>query len=300
MKDWPSLAPQLALATQFYSDRAPEVFGAWFDQQIGLIDDASFAQEFHAHCDLPKLVQSDFNHRLVQTSAGVILGGIRFFGGDVRRPFVEVIAHTFGTDMVGLMAAVRAEWAGFAPLHLRLLLVPDEVQHLLRLGLGFQGDLSVHVAQHGRMTPPDGRVTLTPFEDVEQAVDLMSQRYEDVAKADPVLGRNLSSEPPDRLRQLHNDGHLRAIHHGTSVVGLLAIAPGEVAWIKGPVVIEEAVATSVTGQGFAGAAQAAWAAASPKEDLMIGTIEHLNHASRRTAERAGRPAVLHYGFLPLG
>jgi hypothetical protein len=267
---------------------------------VALVEDTEFARGFHAHFDLPDAAQGDFNHRLLQTSGGKLLGGIRFFGGDVKRPFVEVIAHTFGGDMAGLMDAVHSEWVGFAPLHLRLLLAPDEARDLMRSDLGFEKDLSVHVARHDQMRSDMGRISLRQFEDVEQAVALMLERYRDVAAADPALGENLGPTPQERLRGLHAEGHLRALYQEDSLVGLLAIAPGDVAWLKGPVVMEEVVSTQATGQGYGAAAQVAWAAGGFGDDLMIGTIDHLNHASRRTAERAGRPAVLHYGFLPLG
>jgi hypothetical protein len=55
------------------------------------------------------------------------------------------------------------------------------------------------------------------------------------------------------------------------------------------------------GRGYAAAAQTAWAkplADSPNR-LLIGTIDGLNTASRRTAERAGRPRVLDAVFVSL-
>ena len=65
---------------------------------------------------------------------------------------------------------------------------------------------------------------------------------------------------------------------------------------------EEVISTGHTGHGYAASAQAAWAAhvADDPERLLIGTIDRHNHASRRTAERAGRPAVLEDVFVRLG
>lgn len=64
---------------------------------------------------------------------------------------------------------------------------------------------------------------------------------------------------------------------------------------------EEVIATDHIGHGYAASAQAAWAAQFTDDPsrLLIGTIDRHNHASRRTAEHAGRPAVLEYAFVQL-
>ncbi|MCC5838996.1 MAG: hypothetical protein JJT96_02645 [Opitutales bacterium] len=59
--------------------------------------------------------------------------------------------------------------------------------------------------------------------------------------------------------------------------------------------------SAFNGHGFAASAQRAWAHRPHRERnrLFIGTIDRLNVASRRTALRAGRTAVLDYVFFPL-
>lgn len=143
-------------------------------------------------------------------------------------------------------------------------------------------------------------MTLAAFGRVEEAIALIAGRYADVAARDPDLARNVAAADPDDVRDWHAAGRLHAIQAGGATVGLLAVAPGAVEWIEGDEVHEEAVATAHAGRGYAAAAQAAWAAAAPDPGrLLVGTIDWLNHASRRTAERAGRAAVLVYAFVPL-
>jgi hypothetical protein len=161
-------------------------------------------------------------------------------------------------------------------------------------------DMTVHVARYGDMAPPDGRATLAPFADVEEAIELTLRRYADLAERQPELARNIRAANADDLRVWHRSGHLKAIRVGPETVGLLAAAPGAVEWIEGDELHEEAVMSAHAGHGYAASAQAAWAAAANPVGLMVGTIDRLNHASRRTATRAGRRALLTYGFVPIG
>ena len=297
--DWPSLAPQAALAKRLFGPRGPALMGSWLDAQVGHITDRDFARLFSDHIDLPGIAPSDYNHRLVRAAGGRLLGGIRFHGHDLARPFVEVVAHDF-EGWGALQDCVAAEWRAFAPLHLRVLVtsgaaVPPNA-HL---------DVSVHLACLRDMAPPDGRVTLAPFSEAEEAVAMVAARYRALAEIDPELARNVSVAEPDDLRAWHAEGHLVAIHADVggaeTTVGLLAIAPGAVAWIEGCEVNEEVVATAHGGHGFAASAQRAWAARADVDPdrLLVGTIDRRNGASRRAAVRAGRSAVLDYVFLPM-
>ncbi len=116
-----------------------------------------------------------------------------------------------------------------------------------------------------------------------------------------TLARNVAPAAPDDLRLWHAAGQLRAVRAHDATVGLLAIAPGALEWIEGDEVKEEAVEAAHNGQGYAASAQAAWAAgvASDPERLLVGTIDRLNVASRKTAERAGRDRVLDEVFVSL-
>lgn len=293
---WPSLAPQRALAQRLEMYASLE---RWFDVQLARVDDLAFARRFSDHIDLPGIVSGDYAHRLVRTPRGRLLGGIRFYGHDLARPFVEVVAHDFG-DAACLVDAVAAEWRAFAPLHLRMI-----VAHGATLPAGGHVDMSVHLARYADMRPPDGRARLTSFQDAEDAVVMVAERYAAVAQADPALARNIQAAEPNDLRGWHAAGRLAAIRVAgepeRAPVGLLAVAPGAVEWIEGDEVCEEVIVASANGQGYARSAQGAWAA-RPDADpdrLMVGTIDRLNVASRRSAEGAGRAAVLDYAFVPL-
>lgn len=297
------MAPHITLANRLFGQHGQPLVKQWLEQQLERINDPHFARLFSDNIKLQGIAQGDYNHRLVHTSKGALLGGIRFYGGDTTRPFVEVMAHTFDSTSEGMLAlasVVKDEWSMFTPLQIRLLVTPIEQDMLLQMGLGAVLDLSIHVAPHAQMTPEDGRVKLVRFNDVDEAIALTTQRYADIASHDPVLHRNLSPADSDDILTWHNDGHMHAIDAQGDVVGLLAIAPGSIAWIEGDEIEEEVIASAHTGNAYAASAQAAWAAAAlDKKRVMVGTIDRLNHASRRTAQRAGRPTVLSYLFMPL-
>ncbi len=297
---WPSLAAQLELSKQLFGATGPKRLQSWFDDQFARIDDPAFARLFSEHIALPGIAEQDFNHRHVRSRNGSLLGGIRFFGGDTARPFVEIIAHTFPENVEGIEALanlVASEWQAFKPQHFRLLLAPEQLN-------SFDGtrpaliDMSIHAAQYKNIRRPIGRVVLAPFETANAAIELVEQRYLDVAEHDPELARNISAADPQDMRIWHDAGLVRAITACDRTVGLLAIAPSAVEWIDGDEVTEEVITTPHIGNGYAAEAQKVWAAnANDQNRLLVGTIDRLNPASRRTAEAVGRKAILNYTFI---
>ena len=103
-KDWPSLDAHIELAQSLFGAGGPERVRAWFAAQLDRVTDPDFAQLFAEHIALPGVAEADFNHRIVERGGLRLLGGIRFFGGDAARPFVEAIAWA-----QGLMAIEQAE-----------------------------------------------------------------------------------------------------------------------------------------------------------------------------------------------
>lgn len=294
---WPSLSDQLALAERMFGDGGLAIVTDWLTGEVDHIDDPAFAKLFTDHISLPDIADADYTHRHVRTARGELIGGIRFYGQDTTRPFVEIVAHGFD-DLDRMRDCVRSEWEAFGSLDLRTRALPGTLHHP-----DARTDVTIHAARHRDIARPDGRVRLEPFGNVEDAVAMVRRRYEAVAAIDPALAANVSAADPDDLRAWHAAGRLRAIVSVASDerVGLLAIAPGRVAWIEGDEVDEEGVETEHNGHGYAASAQREWAAsvASARDRFMVGTIDRLNPASRRTAERAGRPAVLEEVFVRL-
>jgi hypothetical protein len=288
---WPSLSDQIELADALFGRAGDRLLTAWLEEQIARIDDPEFVRLFTDHIDLPGVLPRDYAHRSVGLSHGALLGGIRFYGRDIHRPFVEIIAHSF-EDMDALCDCVRSEWSMFAPRYLRVRARPSRFG-----GPKVPLDNSIHVARCRDMRQPDGRVSLAPFDDADEAITIVARRYKRMA-AD--LARNVSPATAEDLRLWHAAGQLWAMRVDGVTVGLLAVAPGRIGWIEGDEIQEEVVDTEQRGHGYAVLAQVVWARrASDPDRLLVGTIDRLNVASRKTAERVGRRRVLDDVFVSL-
>lgn len=292
IEDWPSLAPDFDLAEGLFGVPGHRHVAAWLAEEQARTTDDAFARSFSDHIDLPGVSSSDYLHRVVRTERGDLLGGIRFRGRNIDRPFIEIIAHTFG-DVGDLARCVAAEWSMFAPKALRLRTRPGALD-----GPDIVVDQTVHAARCTDLGEPDPGVRLVPFERVRDAVELVQARYRTLTAA---LARNVVAADAEDLRAWHTAGQLHAIAVADVAVGVFAVRPGRIYWIPGSEIHEEVVDTAHAGHHYASHAQRRWAAdiSADRDEHLIGTIHGLNNASRRTAEEAGRPRVLDLVFVAL-
>lgn len=291
--EWPSLVDELELADTLFGDRGHTLVASWLEGETARVDDMEFARLFSDHIELPGVRAEDYLHRRIRTPSGKLLGGIRFYGRDVSRPFVEIIAHSFD-DLDRLCDCVSREWSEFAPPFLRLRALPGRLT-----GANTLLDESVYVARYRDMRSPASHVWLEPFDRFGDAEAIVAARYRALGLDDPGLARNVFASSGADLAEWHEAGQLRAIRTRDTTVGLLAVAPGSIGWIDGDEINEEVIAVDHCGHGYAAHAQAAWAAdaAHDRSRLLVGTIDRLNTASRRTAEAAGRRRVLDVVFV---
>lgn len=258
--------------------------------------DPGFARLFSDHINLSGVASIDYAHRHVTSNAGSLIGGIRFYGQDIGRPFVEVIAHDFD-DMMALAQVVSIEWRAFAPQRLRLLVTAGAA-----LPATAALDMSVYAARYADLSPPPQEVQLDMFDNPDQAMALVRNRFDVMAWEKPALRCHVSPISFDTLTDMHKAEQVHRITaKGQTVVGLIAVVPGQVGWITGDEIIEEVVAIGHSGHGYAAAAQYALSRhhSTKPDTYLIGSIDSLNTASRRSAERAGRRRLLDYVFLSL-
>lgn len=182
----------------------------------------------------------------------------------------------------------------FAPPFLRLRAAPGRIT-----GAGTLLDESVFAARYADLRAATAGIWLQPFNRADAAERIVTRRYARLRSDDPALARNISPASAEELRDWHTNGQLRAVHTTNGIVGVLAVAPGDIDWITGDVINEEVVDAAHRGHGYAAAAQAAWAAepGRDRDQLLIGTIDRLNIASRKTAVAAGRRRVLDAVFV---
>lgn len=275
----------------------------WLKAAWARVGDRAFAQRFAGHFAAFDAPPEAYAHRAFPLSGAPALGGIRFYGGDRARPFVELIAWDAAFDAARFRDEILTEWRAFAPTAFRVLTPSDADADAAS---GGRLDQTVHAARVDQMAPPQGGVALTPLEDVGDAARTVDEMFQAFAERDPALAREVYAATADDLAETRRGGTLHAITVDGARAGLLATIEGEAAFFRGQVVLEEIVAPAYRGRGLAAEAQRLLARALAAQSLaqetpapaLIGTIHANNHASRRSAERAGRPARLAYRFHP--
>lgn len=270
---------------------------AWIDEEHGRLRDPGFAAAFRhvfEHFDAPP---EAYLHRRLESPEGQALAGIRFFNRNPKRPFVELLAWD-GPKPELWLPLIATEWSGFRPFAVRVLLAePTQLA-------GAELDMSLHGARCSEMAKRDtsDAVTLKAVTDPTAALGLINAVHTDVHERQPALGRQITALDAEGLSWCLEHGKALFITVDDEIAGLIACAPDHIGFLKGQVIFEEVVSPGYQGRRLASAAQAALAEQLSDEDpdaLLLGTIAHNNPASRRSAERAGRPAWLSYHFLPL-
>ncbi|MBX3467819.1 MAG: hypothetical protein KF878_13120 [Planctomycetes bacterium] len=93
---------------------------AHVDQALGWCEDEGWAASFAAGCPVEGARPRDYLQRVLPLpGGGEVVCGIRFLGGDVRQPFVEVVAwdRPLAPRWPALALALRAAFSRFAPAH---------------------------------------------------------------------------------------------------------------------------------------------------------------------------------------
>lgn len=274
-------------------------------EQLARCTDLDFGRRFHAACPVAGADARDYLQCVVPVGASeAALIGLRFFGGDVRQPFVDVIAVTAPWRRVAteLCEAACAAYARFAPRRLRvfeadlLRVQPEDV-----VDQYFHAGWADEVAASGPSTPACALEVCTES-DVDEVSALVEAGYADLAAYAPELVSRVHAAQRGALADCVETGVLAFITASGERVGVLGTAKDSERLFEGQAVIEEVLLRRHQGRGLAVAAQRLLArevAARCGPVLIWGTIDALNHASRRTAERAGRAARAAWIFVSL-
>jgi hypothetical protein len=295
------LMQSLAPAVLPWSDEATlqADLTAMLDDQLSRRADLPAAEAFHAAIGL--LSPPDYLSRVVPVGAAWVLCGIRFYGGDRDRPFVELIAWTErALDLFAAADVAMDAFAAFQPTCARVLL-PEGVRLSTRDGRSVRADQVLLVARAGEMTPAD-RSAQVALQDapVDEAAAFVAERYAELALRDPALAAHVPASTREQLEECAATGRLAWWMVDGARAGLIGVARGKMLGLRGYLVIEEIVAPAFRGRGTAAAAQCELASEISQADpqaLIFGTIDAVNQASLRTARRAGRDAIATWWFL---
>ena len=269
--EWSSLADQLDFIEEFFGASGRAEAAELLRQNLSAEVDSAAQFEAHRRYAVSGAVPGDYGPRVAVTPLGAVFGQIHDRRVDITGPFVDVVAHSF-EDLDELRAAVASTWSVFSPRFLRLRTRPGAHRRPYSRVLS-----TTYAARCVDMVNPDGCVELSRFKNIDEAMVL-----------DSVWG-------DCEIEHWQESGHMWAIRSGGKVVGALVIRPSSGGSLPTYEVEEKFVIPEHRGNGYSAAAQAVWAKTMASFDpaaVLTGGISPDNHASVRSAIRAGRRAVL--------
>lgn len=291
--------------TQMDQVSAEHAIHSAISSELQRLGDHTFAEAFAAAIGVGS--SGDYLPRVIDVEGMPFLCGIRFYGGDRRQPFVELIAGPAIADdcSTAALAAMDA-YAMFQPARARVLMSGSHAPRV-RAGWHVETDQVIAMAPASAMA----RLASSCAQAGSEALDLVPAApdeaaaflvpgYARVAAADPDLGSRLFPATSDDLESCRADGHLWWWTVQGERAGLIAARNDEVLGIRGLLMVEELVAAKFAGRGTAALAQrelAKRACASCADVKIVGTIDAANAPSRATARRAGRAEVAAWHFL---
>ncbi len=235
-----------------------------------------------------------FAHRLLEVAGLRIIAGIRFFGMDLKRPFVEVanISRSVQSDNERdeISAAVAREFTIFKPLHWRVF----QASHLPYQFAGCDGDkrvLAGLLSEIGAAAKSNHweRVTLHRARNLE-FYPQYEAALQEIYQSRPWLPDVCRIESLEDMRQyLERDMVFEVLIDG-EWAGLTIASRSKEFGLRGWYMIEVTLQQRWHGQGLAVAVQRRLAAQLTDEgrDCLFGTIGAVNAPMLKTAERVGR------------
>lgn len=306
----PWLHPQLHA---WYSD--VELLGqlaTGLETELHRVDDADFGAGYRGDVGLEVGAPSDWANRRLDLAAGAwAVTGIRFRGGDLRRPFVDVIAtseHPTPDGLAAVAGAVVPAYEEFSPTCLRVE-APDPgglaaaVEDDSRFGPHCGVDMyvvagSVDVLLAGPRVPAYDRIMLRrgasgPL--AERVADI----YRGLGERNPELVLWATPENAESLAECESEGLLFEVVVDGDPAGVVAAVRHDAHGMRGFSVEEICLDDRHLGQRLAPGVMEHLLESLPAEqgDVLWGTIHPDNAASLRNALSVGRTVVGGYAWI---
>jgi L-amino acid N-acyltransferase YncA len=263
----------------------------------------NLGEGFERNMPVPGATPEMYNHRVLEVAGMQVMLGIRFRGGDISIPFVDLVrssqAITSAAQVMAICDLVRREFAIFKPLmvrfyqpsHLEFQFEPDDGVS------GSSGDKRVLAAPLKTMLKqpkPAGleRVILRRAETLgfyPQYAETYTAAYQERLWLPHESNTHSLEDMQEYLEtaqvfEIFVDGQWAGITGGEHHTDEFAL--------QGFVVIEMLLAKVARGQGLGAAVQyrlaEALQASSQPEDVLYGTIGSNNPPMLKTAARVGR------------
>jgi hypothetical protein len=278
--DSPRCRPRLdpLAATWLGEGAVAQRVARWWRTEVERTTDRAWAERFARLCPVPGVTPGHYLQAVLVGPEGEALAGIRFLGGDVTRPFVDLLAYD-GPVAPWVERALQ-RFDVFGPQRVRV-----------RCGIeaplpGATVDQWVVAGWPVALHQPERLAPATP----EQAVPFAVSAHRGWEEAVPWMKGRVVPLDEAGARGAAMEQALWWILDQGDRVGVLAVRwAAEREW-AGWCVVEQVLLGSHAGKGLAASAQRAAAARLPTQ-LWFGTIDAANEASLRTAEAVGRQRV---------
>lgn len=270
------------------------VLSDYLDQHLSLCESEEFSDGFPwRETGLPK---NYFLQKIVCVKDEYYLTGPRYLGGDIRRPFIDLIA---GTAELNDHAAseVLNSWSALKTRSIRFIRRPWS-------GDDSEIDLEIwgQCINSKAWIKPDALVSLTLCDtgDFNWCEATLAEAY---SKSSGLSLSELDIVPTvqQELRDYLAAGQVYRINYGVNIVGLIICCKRSTAFLPGYKIVEEAIFPKFRGQRLAAQAQSLLCqqlkAKCEFDSFLHGTIMANNIPSLRSAHIAGRVKLLEYAFL---
>ncbi len=240
-----------------------------------------------------------YNHRVLEVAGMQVMLGIRFRGGDITIPFVDLVrssqAITIPAQVEAICDLVRQEFAVFKPLMVRFY-QPAHLEFQIDVP-GSSGDKRVLAAPLRTMLEhpkPEGleRVILRRANDLE-FYERYAETYAAIYQERPWLPHEAEPESLEDMQEHLEIAQIFEVFidgQWAGITGAEHCSDGFA--LRGFVVLEMLLAKFARGQGLGAAVQyrlaEALQASSAPEDVLYGTIGSNNPPMLKTAARVGR------------
>jgi L-amino acid N-acyltransferase YncA len=254
---------------------------------------------FERNMPVPGATPKMYNHRVLEVAGMQVMLGIRFRGGDITIPFVDLVrsswAITSAAQVEAICDFIRQEFAVFKPLRVRFY-QPAHLEYQIDV-VGSSGDQRVLAAPLTTMLAhpkPLGleRVRLRRTHDLE-FYPRYAETYAAIYQECPWLPVESNTHSLEDMQEYLEIAQVFEIFVDGQWAGITGGEPHSDEFaLKGFVVIEMLLAKFARGQGLGAAVQYRLAEAlkafSAPEDVLYGTIGSNNPPMLKTAARVGR------------
>jgi hypothetical protein len=268
-------------------------YGLWryLTTQLSWCNDANFSAQYpYIEMGLP---QAFFQQKTIQVDGATYLTGPRYLAGDIRHPFIDLVASSAPLTAKAACEILCA-WQPLHPLSLRSFARPAPHHAGILDQQIYGGPL------HGDSAERDEVLLVhADISDLSWCMKTLEVSYRETHRRLPAITPQLKPATTEDLRNSLLNNNVFIIHHRNNAVGLIVCEEGLRAFLSGYWITEEVILPEYRGMGLAAAAQRELKRLLSRKlgaGALLGTIATGNTPSMKTAERAGRIPVLSYVF----